>query len=76
MADAFSALSHGSLQRLTVGEIPERPILQCVQIKAMASQAGNERYRIVMNDSVNFIQGMLGTRKSTGVSSLNLTTRN
>ncbi|KAK5124363.1 hypothetical protein LTR85_001580 [Meristemomyces frigidus] len=59
MADAASAISVGSLELVGQGQIPDNPILQCVQIKPMASQNGNERYRVVMNDTRNFIQGML-----------------
>ena len=42
------------------------PVCQCVQIKALGSQGeGNpERYRIVLSDVNNFVQGMLATRKS------------
>lgn len=59
MADPASVLTAGSLEMVGQGQIPENPILQCVQIKPMASQHGNERYRVVMNDSRNYIQGML-----------------
>ncbi|KAK5135705.1 hypothetical protein LTR08_004691 [Meristemomyces frigidus] len=60
MADAMSVVSVGSLEQIGRGLLPESPVLQCVQIKPMASQNGNERYRVVMNDTQNFIQGMLG----------------
>lgn len=71
MADAMSVISVGSLAQVGLGaqNLPDKPILQCVQIKPMASQNGNERYRVVMNDTVNFIQGMLAQRESAGVHS-------
>lgn len=66
MADAMDALTRGCLRQIT--ENPDsvtQPIVQCVQIKPMNSQQGAERYRVVMNDSINFMQGMLGQRVST-----------
>ena len=64
MADAIAALSKGSLRQVTEESLQdEQPIVQCVQIKPMASAGGAERYRVVMSDSVNFMQGMLGQRK-------------
>ncbi|KAK0322313.1 Replication factor A protein 1 [Friedmanniomyces endolithicus] len=59
MADALGVLSVGSLAQINSGEQLESMVLQCVQIKPMASQQGQERYRVVMNDSVHFIQCML-----------------
>lgn len=64
MADAMSVMSPGTLAAVGRGEIPENPVMQCVQIKPMASQNGAERYRIVMNDTEHFIQAMLGQRES------------
>ena len=63
MADATAAISVGSLEQIGRSMLPDNPVLQCVQIKPMASQNGNERYRVVMNDTQNFIQGMLGQRE-------------
>lgn len=63
MADALSALTQGSLRQITEGSLAdEQPVVQCVQIKPMNSQNGAERFRVVMSDSINFIQGMLGQR--------------
>lgn len=63
MADAFNVLSHGALRSITEGNNVEQPILQCVQIKPMAQgQNGTERWRVVFNDTVNFIQGMIAQR--------------
>lgn len=64
MADAAGVLSAGVLREVTEGQTHENPIVQCVQIKPMsANQAtGQERWRVVFNDSINFIQGMLATR--------------
>lgn len=71
MADAFSAISHGALQRITDGEQVDSPILQCVQIKPMAqAQGGTNRWRVVFNDTVNFIQGMIAIRTCTRVPTL------
>ena len=69
MAEAFNALSHGCLSRIAedANSIVD-PILQCVQIKPMNSTNGAERYRVVMNDSTNFMQGMLGQREYPAVS--------
>ena len=66
MADAaFNAIDHGSLRKLTEGDTNSHPTVQCVQIKALApGVGGQERWRIVFNDTVNFIQGILATRKS------------
>lgn len=63
MADAASALTLGSLARAAAREDVPQPILQCLQIKAMASQTGtSDRYRVVMSDSVNYMQGMITQR--------------
>ncbi|KAK5114489.1 hypothetical protein LTR62_002424 [Meristemomyces frigidus] len=62
-SDAQEALSVGSLAQINLNKNVDNPILQCVQIKPMASQQGQERYRVVMNDSINFIQCMLAQRK-------------
>lgn len=67
MGDPASMLTLGCLQQMfTDGEAhPQDPIVQCLQIKPMQSQqSGVERYRIVLSDSRNFIQSMLGSRKS------------
>lgn len=64
MADASAALTKGALARIASEQAVDSPILQCVQIKPMASQStGADRYRVVMNDSVNFIQGMITQRE-------------
>jgi hypothetical protein len=64
MADAAGVLSAGVLRGVTEGQVVENPIVQCVQIKPMsANQAtGQERWRVVFNDSINFMQGMLASR--------------
>ncbi len=65
MADAMSMLTKGSLLKATLGTLPpdDQPVVQCVQVKPMNNQSGVERWRVVMSDSVNFMQGMLGQRK-------------
>lgn len=62
MEAARNLISVGALTDIANGHPPENPIFQCVQIKPMSSNQGNERYRVVMNDTRNFIQGMLGQR--------------
>lgn len=64
MTDAFSALSTGALRQICDGQQVDNPIVQCVQIKPMAAnqQTGQERWRVVFNDSINFIQGMIAIR--------------
>ena len=48
-----------------------QPILQCVQVKPLAGQAGApERFRVVFSDINNFVQSMLATRKSSLVYNL------
>jgi hypothetical protein len=65
MADAASAITLGSLRQIAEQGVEslENPIVQCVQIKPMNSPNGIERYRVVMNDTQNFMQGMLAQRK-------------
>ena len=64
MADAYSMLTQGCLHQITESALgpEEQPVVQCVQIKPMNNQNGAERYRVVMSDSINFMQGMLGQR--------------
>lgn len=39
------------------------PILQCLQVKALAAQPnGGERYRVVLSDIQNYVQCMLATQ--------------
>lgn len=58
--DAAAALTQGALRRISDNDDVHEPIVQCVQIKPMAPGAnGQERYRVVWNDSVNFIQSMI-----------------
>lgn len=60
MADPFSAITQGALQRISSQEDVVDPVVQCVQIKPMApGQNGIERFRVVWNDTVNFIQSMI-----------------
>ena len=54
----------GSFKSIFAGE-PDvaRPVVQCLLVKPIASQNGNsgDRYRIVLNDGVNFVQSMITT---------------
>lgn len=62
--NASDVLTQGALRQITDGVQIDSPVVQCVQIKPMASQNGVERFRVVMSDSINFMQGMLGQRMS------------
>lgn len=65
MANPMQAITTGCLRRVFAGENVENPIVQCVQIKPMQNQSsGTERYRVVFNDTVNFIQSMIAQRKT------------
>ncbi|KAI9805271.1 MAG: Replication factor A protein 1 [Piccolia ochrophora] len=68
-ANAASQVSQGALRTIfEAGNAPEgslpHPVLQCVQIKPLASQQPNgpERYRVVFSDIKNFIQSILATQ--------------
>lgn len=65
MADPFSIISHGALRSIAEGGNVPEPVLQCVQIKPMQQGAGGiERWRVVFNDTVNFIQGMIAVQSN------------
>jgi len=69
MGDPASAITVGCLRRIFAGENVVDPVVQCVQIKPMQSQqSGTERFRLVFQDTVHFIQSMLGQRKSNSIS--------
>lgn len=61
MANAMPQLTGGSLLQTTIDYTNMgQPIVQCVQVKQMNPAAdGSDRWRVVMNDGVNFMQGML-----------------
>ncbi|KAI5271139.1 replication factor-a protein [Aureobasidium subglaciale] len=60
MANPMDAITTGCLRRVFAGEQIQDPVVQCVQIKPMNNSAtGVERFRVVFNDTVNFIQSML-----------------
>ena len=65
MAEATPTLTAGCLEQTTTsaeGTDLGQPIVQCLQVKQMGSvQNGVERWRVVMNDGINFMQGMLST---------------
>ncbi|KAI0146990.1 replication factor-A protein [Xylariaceae sp. FL1272] len=69
VASAQQAISQGSLDAIfnspTTAQIQwPVPVLQCLQIKALAS-GGNgqpERYRVVLSDISNYVQCMLATQ--------------
>lgn len=59
----MDAITAGCLRRVFAGESVENPIVQCVQIKPMQTNSnGAERFRVVFNDTVNFIQSMIAQR--------------
>lgn len=60
----YDALSIGILRRVALGETVQNPILQCLQVKAMApSPNGMQRYRLIFSDTIHFIQSMISQRK-------------
>lgn len=60
MASAAGALSVGCLDRINQDEHVEDPVVQCVQIKPMGENtSAGQRFRVVWNDSRNFIQSMI-----------------
>ncbi|KAK3044849.1 hypothetical protein LTS18_000190, partial [Coniosporium uncinatum] len=63
---AAQAIERGSLQALfnPSGNPPQTLVVQCVQIKAMDSKGGDERYRVVFSDVNNFIQSMVATQSN------------
>ncbi|MCJ1308938.1 Replication factor A protein 1 [Agyrium rufum] len=67
-ADPRNKIDVGSLRAILTPEDGEKPtitqpIVQCVQIKALPAHAEvPDRYRVVFNDSVHFIQTMLATQ--------------
>lgn len=64
MANPINAISVGCLRRVFAGESVVDPVVQCVQIKPMPSMPnGQERYRVVFNDTINFIQSMIAQRE-------------
>lgn len=64
----MDAISAGCLRRVFAGETVTDPIVQCVQIKPMQQGAnGAERFRVVFNDTVNFIQSMIAQRELTAL---------
>ncbi|KAI9848447.1 MAG: Replication factor A protein 1 [Sclerophora amabilis] len=71
--DAASHITQGSLSAIfnsadNAEAAAQQPVVQCVQIKPLASQqqGGPERFRVVFSDIRNYVQSMLATRKSLG----------
>jgi replication factor A1 len=63
-AQALAAIDAGSIAAIfdPSGVKVEHPIVQCVQIKPIASQpGGQDRYRVIFSDTRNYIQTMLAT---------------
>lgn len=59
----MNVMSIGSLHRILSGEEVPNPIVQCVQVKPMNTQPGApERWRVVFNDTQNYIQSMIAQR--------------
>lgn len=61
---AFQRVDAGSITAIFDGgpNKVEYPVVQCVQIKPIASNPGNaERYRVIFSDTKNYIQTMLAT---------------
>ncbi|ETN39801.1 uncharacterized protein HMPREF1541_06027 [Cyphellophora europaea CBS 101466] len=63
-AQALARIDAGSISAIFDGgaAVVQQPIVQCVQIKPIASNTGGaERYRVIFSDSKNYIQTMLAT---------------
>jgi replication factor A1 len=80
MATAQQALSRmdaGSIAAIFDGGAGQvqQPVVQCVQIKPIASNPGGaERYRVIFSDSKNYIQTMLATAANHHITSGNMKT--
>jgi replication factor A1 len=65
-ADSASHIQQGALRAIfDAGPDQERltPILQCVHVRCIPASAGQtERYRLVLSDIKNFVQGMIATQ--------------
>lgn len=57
----LSAIFHDPDRALNEFQIP---VLQCLQVKPLGAQpnGGGERYRIVLSDTINYVQCMLATQ--------------
>ncbi|KAJ9641719.1 uncharacterized protein PV06_03743 [Exophiala oligosperma] len=66
-AAALARIDAGSLQDIfedKPGRI-QQPVMQCVQIKGIAASSGGpERYRVIFNDTRNYIQTMLAVHQN------------
>lgn len=76
-AQALARLDAGSIAAIFDGggAVVEQPVVQCVQIKPIASNPGGaERYRVIFSDSKNYIQTMLATAANHHITSGNMKT--
>lgn len=66
-AAALARVDAGSLSQIfddSPGRV-EHPVMQCVQIKPIASQpGGQERHRVIFSDTKNYIQTMLAVHQN------------
>ncbi|KAL5596839.1 hypothetical protein BROUX41_006477 [Berkeleyomyces rouxiae] len=70
--DAQSALSAGAISliftdRDRVVETFGEPVVQCLQVRPMnkdGGAGGNDRYRLVLSDSINYVQCVMGVQMS------------
>lgn len=63
-AQALARIDAGSIAAIFDGgpSRKEQPVVQCVQIKPIASNpGGTDRYRVIFSDTKNYIQTMLAT---------------
>jgi replication factor A1 len=74
-AEVLNAISHGVLRQIADSP-PDSldsigaPILQCCSIKAINGAPGSpQRFRVVFNDTIHFIQGMIATQANEIVTS-------
>jgi replication factor A1 len=67
---AADRIDQGSLAAIfddTPGRV-QQPLVQCVQVKPIAAQAGApERFRVVFSDIQNYVQTMLATAANSHV---------
>jgi replication factor A1 len=67
---AAARIDQGSLAAIfddTQGRV-QQPLVQCVQVKPIAAQAGApERFRVVFSDIQNYVQTMLATAANSHV---------
>eukprot|EP01084_Bolivina_argentea_P312425 540885_1 len=62
MSSTSFTLERGAVQRMLANDRTVKPILQVLDVKKIVTGSSGERYRLVLSDSQNYIQGMLATQ--------------